>query len=194
MQRYSIISKYDEGIQLTDDAWFEVTPEPVAAKIAEHIAKAAPPNKKVLIDAFGGVGGNVIQFALSGRWDRIFAVENDPEKVRCARNNAEVYGVGKKVFWITGDVFEALRKRLKRLGDEAVIFASPPWGGEFLLFLNITIPVFIGADYSSKQDQVTVTPKYSTSKRCYHIGSSSYTIASPKSRRTLYSICPEPAI
>jgi trimethylguanosine synthase len=29
-QRYKIFSKYDAGIWLTDDAWFGVTPEPVA--------------------------------------------------------------------------------------------------------------------------------------------------------------------
>ena len=29
-QRYDIFSKYDDGIWLTDDAWFGVTPEPVA--------------------------------------------------------------------------------------------------------------------------------------------------------------------
>lgn len=29
-QRYSIFSMYDEGIYMTDDAWFGVTPEPVA--------------------------------------------------------------------------------------------------------------------------------------------------------------------
>lgn len=29
-QRYEIFSKYDEGILMTDDAWFSVTPESVA--------------------------------------------------------------------------------------------------------------------------------------------------------------------
>ena len=29
-QRYSIFSAYDDDIRLTDDAWFGVTPEPVA--------------------------------------------------------------------------------------------------------------------------------------------------------------------
>lgn len=29
-QRYRIFSKYDDGVWLTDDAWFGVTPEPVA--------------------------------------------------------------------------------------------------------------------------------------------------------------------
>lgn len=33
-QRYSIFSKYDEGILMTDDAWFGVTPEPVAKYIS----------------------------------------------------------------------------------------------------------------------------------------------------------------
>ena len=29
-QRNQIFSKYDEGVWLTDDAWFGVTPEPIA--------------------------------------------------------------------------------------------------------------------------------------------------------------------
>jgi len=29
-QRYDLFSKYDEGIQLTHDAWFGVTPEHIA--------------------------------------------------------------------------------------------------------------------------------------------------------------------
>ena len=30
-QRFSIFSKYDEGVWMTEDAWFGVTPEPVAS-------------------------------------------------------------------------------------------------------------------------------------------------------------------
>jgi hypothetical protein len=42
-QRYSLFSKYDDGVQLTDDAWFSVTPESVAKYVASphtrcHIA------------------------------------------------------------------------------------------------------------------------------------------------------------
>ena len=29
-QRHNIFSRFDEGIWMTDDAWFGVTPEPVA--------------------------------------------------------------------------------------------------------------------------------------------------------------------
>jgi trimethylguanosine synthase len=32
-QRHNIFSKYDEGVWLTDDAWFGVTPEPIAKYI-----------------------------------------------------------------------------------------------------------------------------------------------------------------
>ncbi|KJX94287.1 RNA methylase family protein [Zymoseptoria brevis] len=127
-QRHSIFSKYDEGIWLTDDAWFGVTPEPIANKIAKQVA-TAPASKTALIDAFAGAGGNVIAFALSGRWKQIFAVEKDPKTLACAKHNAEVYGVAKKIWWIEGDVFEVLKTRLKATGKNAVLFASPPWGG-----------------------------------------------------------------
>jgi len=100
------------------------------SKIAEHISKAAPSSKTVLIDTFGGVGGNAIAFAASGRWDRIFAIEQDPQKIKCAKHNAEIYGVAGKIWWIQGDCFEMLKKRFSKMG-EAVIFASPPWGGMF---------------------------------------------------------------
>lgn len=127
-QRHKIFSKYDDGIWMTDDAWFGVTPEPVATKVAEHLA-AAPQSKTILIDAFCGAGGNTIAFALSGRWNQIFAVERDPKVLACAKHNAEVYGVAKKIWWIEGDVFEALTKQLKAAAKNAVIFGSPPWGG-----------------------------------------------------------------
>ncbi|TKA75042.1 hypothetical protein B0A49_02189 [Cryomyces minteri] len=127
-QRYQIFSKYDHGIWMTDDAWFGVTPEPVAHKIAEHVA-TAPAAKTVLVDAFAGAGGNTIAFALSGRWERIFAIEKDPEVLQCAKHNAEVYGVANKIWWVQGDCFDIIKKRLISVGKDAVIFASPPWGG-----------------------------------------------------------------
>ncbi|KAK8222002.1 putative diacylglycerol O-acyltransferase tgs1 [Zalaria obscura] len=128
-QRYDIFSKYDEGIWMTDDTWFGVTPEPVASVIASHIAEGSPADKTVLIDAFAGAGGNTIAFALSGRWQRIFAIEKDPKVLACAKHNAAVYGVSNKIWWIQGDCFDVLKKRLKAVAKEAVIFASPPWGG-----------------------------------------------------------------
>ncbi|KAK5172877.1 putative diacylglycerol O-acyltransferase tgs1 [Saxophila tyrrhenica] len=127
-QRHKIWSKFDEGVWMTDDAWFGVTPEPVANKVAEHVA-TAPESRTQLIDAFAGAGGNTIAFALSGRWERIFAVEKDPKVLACAKHNAEVYGVANKIWWIEGDVFEMMKSRLKFQGKDTVVFGSPPWGG-----------------------------------------------------------------
>lgn len=98
------------------------------SKIAEDVAKA-PASKTILIDAFAGAGGNTIAFALSGRWKQIFAVERDAKTLACAKHNAEVYGVAKKIFWIQGDIFDVLKVRLKASAKNAVIFGSPPWGG-----------------------------------------------------------------
>lgn len=128
-QRHDIFSRYDEGIQSTDSAWYGVTPEPVAATIAAHVAEAAPASATTLIDAFAGIGGNTIAFAQSSRWERIFAIEKDPAVLACAKHNAEIYGVAKKIWWIQGDCFSILKTRLAGMKGSTVIFASPPWGG-----------------------------------------------------------------
>ncbi|KAL8707479.1 MAG: hypothetical protein Q9220_007511 [cf. Caloplaca sp. 1 TL-2023] len=127
----NLFSKYDDGILMTDSAWFEVTPEPVANKIAETIADATPYSKSILIDCFSGVGGNTIAFAKSGRWKRIYAIEKDKNAIDCAKHNAELYGVGHKISWFHDDCFEVINNQLAPLGKHSVVFASPPWGGAF---------------------------------------------------------------
>ncbi|UPX19493.1 putative diacylglycerol O-acyltransferase tgs1 [Ascochyta rabiei] len=94
---------------MTEDAWFGVTPEPIANKIAAHIAESALKEKTVIVDAFAGVGGNAIALARSGRWERVFAIEKDPKTLKCAKHNAEIYGVANKIFWLAGDCFETIR-------------------------------------------------------------------------------------
>lgn len=131
---------------MTDDAWFGVTPEPVAkyvsnwstvstniltqsSKIAQHVADAAPSEKGIIIDAFAGVGGNAIAFASTCRWKNVYAIEKDPQVLACAKHNAEVYGVGDKISWYEGDCFDIIEKQLADTGEYSVVFASPPWGG-----------------------------------------------------------------
>lgn len=72
----------------------------------------------------------MITFALSGRWEQIFAIENDTEILNCAKENARIYGVAKKIWWIQGDCFDIIKSRFKSMSDKVVIFASPPWGGK----------------------------------------------------------------
>ncbi|KAF2266202.1 S-adenosyl-L-methionine-dependent methyltransferase [Lojkania enalia] len=127
-QRHRIWGKYDEGIWMTEDGWFGVTPEPIANKIAVHVGESAPAEKTIIIDAFAGVGGNAIAFARSGRWEQVFAIEKDEATIKCGKHNAEIYGVGDKIFWVRGDCFNIIPRRYSG-NKNTVIFASPPWGG-----------------------------------------------------------------
>lgn len=55
----------------------------------------------VIVDAFAGVGGNAIQFAMT--CDRVIAVELCQHRLELARHNAQVYGVAHKIDFICGD-------------------------------------------------------------------------------------------
>lgn len=74
------------------------------------------------------MGGNAIAFALSGCFERVFAIEKDEDAMKCAQHNAEIYGVKDKIVWIKGDCFETIQRRFRGTSN-VVIFASPPWGG-----------------------------------------------------------------
>uniref|UniRef100_UPI00398F3081 trimethylguanosine synthase isoform X2 n=1 Tax=Pristiophorus japonicus TaxID=55135 RepID=UPI00398F3081 len=119
-QRYRLFSRFDEGVKLDQEGWFSVTPE----KIAEHIANRVMQSFHcdIIVDAFCGVGGNSIQFALAGK--RVIAVDIDPVKIDLAQNNARVYGVTEQIEFILGD-FMLLASDLKA----DAVFLSPPWGG-----------------------------------------------------------------
>ena len=44
-----------------------------------------------VLDAFGGVGGNLIQFGLKCGF--CVGVDNDKVKIKCMKNNAQIYGL-----------------------------------------------------------------------------------------------------
>ncbi|KAJ6664030.1 hypothetical protein lerEdw1_008984 [Lerista edwardsae] len=119
-QRYRLFSRFDEGIQLDREGWFSVTPEKIAEHIANRVRQSFSPD--IIVDAFCGVGGNAIQFALAAK--RVIAIDIDPVKISLAHNNAEVYGVADQIEFICGD-FMHLASSLKA----DVVFLSPPWGG-----------------------------------------------------------------
>ncbi|KAL0640672.1 putative diacylglycerol O-acyltransferase tgs1 [Maublancomyces gigas] len=124
-QRNNLFSRYEEGVWLTHDAWYEVTPENVAEKISQHILQSPI---ETVIDAFCGVGGNTIQFALSASCKRVIAIDTNPTAILCAKHNAHIYGVLDKIEFIVGDFFELLNAKESILKADAV-FLSPPWGG-----------------------------------------------------------------
>jgi len=126
-QRYTIFPYYDDGFYLTHDAWFGVTPEPIAIKIATEMSASTPPHKRTIIDAFAGVGNNSIAFASAAepsdpdafRWDRVIAIERDAATLACAQHNAGLYGteVAGRITWVNGDSFEYLT-RLRRFHQQ----------------------------------------------------------------------------
>jgi len=107
-QRHQIFSRYDEGVWMTDESWYSVTPECIATKIAIDMAEGVPDGRSIMVDAFCGAGGNTIAFALSGKWKRVYAIEKDPATLECAKHNAKVYGVHDLITWFLGDCFEIL--------------------------------------------------------------------------------------
>ncbi|XP_064026696.1 trimethylguanosine synthase isoform X2 [Pogoniulus pusillus] len=119
-QRYRLFSRFDEGIKLDREGWFSVTPEKIAEHIAVRVSQSFSCN--VIVDAFCGVGGNAIQFALTSK--RVIAIDIDPEKLSLARNNAEVYGVAEQIEFVCGDFMELAADL-----QADVVFLSPPWGG-----------------------------------------------------------------
>ncbi|NWX21411.1 TGS1 synthase, partial [Aegotheles bennettii] len=119
-QRYRLFSRFDEGIKLDREGWFSVTPEKIAEHIAIRVSQSF--NCDIIVDAFCGVGGNAIQFALTSK--RVIAIDIDPEKLSLARHNAEVYGVADQIEFVCGD-FMVLAADLRA----DVVFLSPPWGG-----------------------------------------------------------------
>ena len=72
---------------MDEEGWFSVTPEVIAAHIAERC------RCDFIVDAFTGMGGNAIQFAFT--CERVLAIDIDPVKLECARQNARVY-VGRR--------------------------------------------------------------------------------------------------
>ncbi|KXJ95898.1 RNA cap guanine-N2 methyltransferase [Microdochium bolleyi] len=145
-QRYTIFPYYDDGIHLTHDAWFGVTPEPVAIQIATEMAASTPAHKRVIIDCFAGVGMNSIAFAQAAqspdepdafRWDKVVAIERDSATLACAQHNASLYGaeVADRIVWINGDSFEYL-ELLRRVSAAAAATTTGTGPGDARLLLS----------------------------------------------------------
>ncbi|KAI8108126.1 hypothetical protein M9434_006156 [Picochlorum sp. BPE23] len=122
LQRYSLFSLFDHGIILDEEGWYSATPEIIAWHHATSIVRVHGAGCLV-VDAFGGVGGNAIQLALAGC--RVIAIELCPERADIIRNNARVYGVEHEIDIMCGD-FMTLGPCLDNVD---VVLLSPPWGG-----------------------------------------------------------------
>lgn len=126
-QRYNLFSRFDDGIQLDDEAWYSVTPENIARHIAERFHRSLGDGHMIIVDGFCGVGGNLIQFALYSPFVRVIGCDISLERLEMARHNAKIYGVGHQCEFILGDFMTLMRALEYRKVD--AVFLSPPWGG-----------------------------------------------------------------
>lgn len=115
-KRYELFSRFDEGIQVDEQALFSITPEKNAIDHAKRL------KNKIILDAFGCVGGNAIAFAQFCK--KVYMIELDKNRIEMAKNNAQVYGVEDKIEFIQGDYFEEAPKV-----KADVVYLDPPWGG-----------------------------------------------------------------
>jgi hypothetical protein len=144
-KRTSLFHKYDgdqDGIWMDDEGWYSVTPETVAKHHADKIANCFK-GDIIVVDAFCGVGGNTIQFALHPKVHKVIAVDVDPVKIKCAQHNARIYGVpDDKIEWKCLNVLDFLNRPIQA----DAVFASPPWGG----------PTYLGLPHYSLQDHMFI--------------------------------------
>ncbi len=85
-------------------------------------------NEKVkyltISDITGGVGGNVLNFALY--FKKVNAIEILPTRFNFLVNNVKMYNLHTKVHFFNGDSYKLLVEN-KLVQD--IIFFDPPWGG-----------------------------------------------------------------
>ena len=123
-KRYYYYSKFDEGIQMDEESWFSVTPEPIAKYIAKLISG------KIVIDGFCGSGGNVIQF--SKYCKKVYAIDIEKNKIDICKNNCKVYECKDNIEFILSD-FLKMKNKIKA----DYVFLSPPWGGPDYKFSTV---------------------------------------------------------
>ncbi|KAI5776658.1 RNA cap guanine-N2 methyltransferase-domain-containing protein [Geopyxis carbonaria] len=128
-QRNRLFERYNQGVWMTDDSWFEMTPEAIASCIAQKFLENTEVSAaKTIVDAFCGVGGNSIQFALLPECKKVYAIDTNADAIACAKHNARIYNVQHKIEFIHGDFFQLCKGILQTQSIDGV-FLSPPWGG-----------------------------------------------------------------
>lgn len=82
--------------------WYSVTPEEISVYISLFC------KDKVVLDAFGGCGGNTIQF--SNYCNKVYYNELDANKVNLCKNNCMIYQCKNNIEFINGDYLDLKNK------------------------------------------------------------------------------------
>lgn len=115
--RYFLFSKFDEGIKLDKVGLYSVKTEESAKEISNFL------KGEIIVDAFGGIGGSTIAFALAGK--KVICIENNEIRLNFAKHNAKIYGVFDSIEFILGDCLDII----PTLKFDSIYF-DPPWVGE----------------------------------------------------------------
>jgi len=110
------LSKEERKMEFDEEGLFSLTPGKVALQIADKTSG------NLIVDAFCGVGGSAIGFALKGK--SVIAIDNSSDRLSMAKNNSEVFGVSSLIEFVEGDCMQIL----PTLKPDS-IFLDPPWGG-----------------------------------------------------------------
>jgi hypothetical protein len=103
-----------------EESRLSLTPEAIAE--AQAALFAAP----LIIDAFGGVGGNTLAFARAGK--RVWMIEPDAVRLAAAERSLVAHGIRDRVSLIHGEIEDELVVLLRSI-PSAAVFLDPPWGG-----------------------------------------------------------------
>lgn len=122
---HQLFSRYAEGIKLSDEMMYSVTPEVVAHAQAQ---KAWKMGFRFVVDGCGGCGGNSIAFAETGFI--VASVELNPKTHEEAIWNAGIYGVENWIMFFNEDVLDFDCKLDCGFEvEETLFYCSPEWGG-----------------------------------------------------------------
>lgn len=118
LARHSLFSKFDQGIQLDESAWYEVNPEIFGKHIALRLEQACNlPGKerdtRPILAACCGVGGDAIQMAQ--KFDKIVCVDICERKIEMCKNNSAIYGVKDKMDFIVEDIITMARRESEKV-------------------------------------------------------------------------------
>ena len=127
----SLFSRFDEGIKLTSELWYSVTPENIAKHCASYVFQHYNLNENTgILDVFAGGGGNSIQFA--NYCNNVVAIDLKADHLFCLEENAKLYQVDQNITALQKDwtaIDDDYLLALKNDYNIDFIFSSPPWGG-----------------------------------------------------------------
>ena len=85
-RRTFFFSKFEQGIQLDQESWYSVIPEPVSYHLEKRLKQA---NIKKVFEPFCGVGGIAIHIA--DKFEEYIINDIDRKKIKMLRHNLKVY-------------------------------------------------------------------------------------------------------